>query len=212
MYFCFLCDIKMHKVMKSMEEKLYDYIEISDLKDMLNKTKKIYADKPAYKLRGKKSGTFDIITHKEVRDMVDALGTSLIKMGLKGKRIAVIGENRYEWEIAYLAVTCGTGIVAPIDKSLPENELKSLIERSGVEAIIYSGKYEEGIKRIKEEGIGKLKYFISMDLKEEKDVIYFSEIQEAKESIGIIIALTGYYQREVVPALLEKGYTNLYIV
>lgn len=62
--------------------------------------------------------------------MVDALGTALIDMGLKGKRIAVIGENRFEWEIAYLSVVCGTGIVVPLDKSLPENELKSLIDRS----------------------------------------------------------------------------------
>ncbi len=159
-----------------MDKELYEYVEISDLKDMLNKTKKIYEDKTAYKLRGEKPGTFNIVTHKEVREMVDALGTSLINMGLKGKRIAVIGENRYEWEIAYLAVVCGTGIVAPMDKSLPENELKNLIERSGVEAIIYSGKYEEEIKRIKEEGIGKLKYFISMDLKEESDGIY-SELE-----------------------------------
>ena len=142
--------------MKRMDKELYEYVEISDLKDMLNKTKKIYEDKTAYKLRGEKPGTFNIVTHKEVREMVDSLGTVLINLGLKGKRIAIIGENRYEWEIAYLAVVCGTGIVAPMDKSLPENELKNLIERSGVEAIIYSGKYEEEIKRIKEEGMKKV--------------------------------------------------------
>ena len=51
--------------------------------------------------------------------MIDALGTALINMGLKNKRIAVIGENRLEWEIAYLAIVCGTGIVVPLDKSLP---------------------------------------------------------------------------------------------
>ena len=33
-----------------MSEKLYETIEISDLKDMLNKTKKIYGEKPAYKI------------------------------------------------------------------------------------------------------------------------------------------------------------------
>ena len=31
--------------------------------------------------------------------MIDALGTALIDIGLKDKRIAVIGENRYEWEM-----------------------------------------------------------------------------------------------------------------
>lgn len=48
-----------------------------------------------------------------------------------------MGENRYEWKIAYLSIACGIGIVVPLDKALPENELKSVIERSEIEAIIY---------------------------------------------------------------------------
>ncbi len=78
-------------------------------------------------------------------------------MGLKGKRIAVIGENRYEWGISYLAVTCGTGIVVPLDKALPENEIQNLVERSGVEAICYSGKYDGIMKKLKENGVRKIK-------------------------------------------------------
>ena len=77
------------------------------------------------------------------RDMINCLGTALISLGLKGKRIGVIGENRYEWELAYLSVVCGVGIVVPMDKSLPANELEEVIERSEVEAIFYSNKYEE---------------------------------------------------------------------
>jgi len=84
-------------------------------------------------------------------------GTAFIKLGLKGKRIAVISENRYEWGLSYLAVTCGTGLIVPLDKSLPENEIKSLIERSEVEAICYSNKYDEIMKRLKEEGVRKTK-------------------------------------------------------
>ena len=56
---------------------------------------------------------------------------------MKDKRIAIISENRYEWCVAYLATVCGTGLVVPLDKSLPENELESLIERSEIEAIFY---------------------------------------------------------------------------
>ena len=92
-----------------MSKKLYETIEITDLKDMLNKTKDIYADKIAYKVRDGKGG-YITFTHKQVRKMVDSLGTALIDMGLKGKRIAVIGENRYEWEIAYLSIVCGVEI------------------------------------------------------------------------------------------------------
>ena len=106
-------------------------IKITDLKDMLIKTEKIYASNPAYKIK-EENETYKIITHKEIRQMVNYLGTSLINMGLKEKRIAVIGENRYEWELAYLSIVCGTGIVVPLDKSLPENELENLIKRSKV--------------------------------------------------------------------------------
>ena len=122
-----------------MNERLYDYLEITDLKDMLNKTRNLYGERPAYKIRIEE-GKYKIFTHKEVRNMIDCLGTALINLGLKGKRIAIIGENRYEWEIAYLSIVCGTGIVVPLDKSLPDNELESLIERSDIEAIFYTKK------------------------------------------------------------------------
>lgn len=112
-----------------MDKRLYSYTQITDLKDMLNKTKTMYGNRPAYKIRINED-EYKIYTHKEVRDMIDGLGTALIDMGLKDKRVAVIGENRFEWEIAYLAIVCGTGTVVPLDKSLPENELESLIERS----------------------------------------------------------------------------------
>ena len=165
-------------------KKLNKCIEIKDLKDMLKKTGEIYGEKPAFKIR-ESEGKYKIITHKEVREMIDGLGTALIDMGLKGKRIAVIGENRYEWEIAYLAITCGTGIVVPLDKSLPDNELKRLIERSEIEAIFYSQKYEERLQKIILNNTGKLKHLISMDLKSHKNGIYSEEelIQKGRELI-----------------------------
>lgn len=154
-----------------MSKKLYKTIEIKDLKDMLNKTREIYGDKPAYKIKLEK-GKYKIFSHKQVREMIDSLGTALIDIGLKDKRIAIIGENRYEWEIAYLSVVCGTGTVVPLDKSLPENELGLLIERSGVEAIFYSKKYEEILKKIKYSENNKLKHLISMDNIENTEGIY----------------------------------------
>lgn len=154
-----------------MSERLYEYLEITDLKDMLNKTNELYGKNIAYKIKIEEN-KYITYTHKEVRNMINELGTSLINMGLKNKRIAVIGENRFEWEIAYLAIVCGVGIVVPLDKSLPENELKNLIKKSNVEAIFCSGKYVETLEKIKYSGIGKLKHIISMDLIENKEGIY----------------------------------------
>ena len=158
-------------------ERLYKYIEITDLKDMLNKSGEKYGEKIAYKIR--QENGYKEITHSEVRKMVDGLGTKLIDMGLKDKRIAVIGENRYEWEIAYLSIVCGTGTVVPLDKSLPENELESLIERSKAEAIICSQKYVEILKKT------KLKYIISMDLENDNDGI-ISQKRLISEGIQLV--------------------------
>ena len=211
-----------------MSERLYKYLEITDLKDMLNKTNKLYGEKTAYKIRieDQKYKTF---THTEVRNMVDAIGTSLISMGLKNKRIAVIGENRYEWEIAYLSVVCGTGIVVPIDKALPKNELRDVIERGEVEAIFCSGKYIEMLKEIKNETTGNLKYIISMDLEKSKDGIFseqelietgktllqngdrsFIDAKINPEEMSIMLFTSGTTSKSKVVALSHKNIcTNL---
>lgn len=164
-----------------MDRKL---IEVRDLKDMLNKTKELYGERPGYKIK-LKEGKYITYTHNDIRDMINYLGTALINLGLKGKRIAVIGENRYEWELAYLSIVCGTGIVVPIDKSLPANELEEVIERSGIEAIFYSRKYEETIKKIKYSEKNKLKHLISMDADTHEEGIYSEKelIEKGKELV-----------------------------
>ncbi len=185
-----------------MKEKFNNCLEITDLKDMLNKTRSIYSNKIAYKIR--KDEGYITFTHEQVRSMIDALGTALIDMGLKNKKIAVIGENRYEWEIAYLSIVCGTGIVVPLDKSLPGNELESLIQRSEVEAIFYSKKYEEILKNMKLNGVGKLKHLISMDLEEHEDGIY-----SEKELIKTGTRLIENGDRSFIDATINPNEMNI---
>ena len=71
----------------------------------------------------------------------------------------------------YLAVATGVGVIVPLDKALPDNEIENLIIRSEVEAIFYSKKYNEVMNKIKEQKNTNLKYFISMDLEKEEDGI-----------------------------------------
>lgn len=155
-----------------MREPIHKIEKIENIKDMLKKSGEQFGDRPAYIYKTEVEGKFRVITHKEFREEVDCLGTALINLGLKDKRIAVISENRYEWGMAYLATVCGTGVVVPLDKSLPENEIESLINRSEVEAIFYSKKYDAVMNRLNEEESTKIKYFISMDLEEKQGNVY----------------------------------------
>ena len=166
-----------------MREPIHKFEKFEDLKDMLKKSGEMYGNRPAYIYKTEQEGKFREITHKEFREEINALGTALINLGLKNKRIAVISENRYEWGMAYLATVCGTGVVVPLDKSLPDNEIESLIMRSEVEAIFYSNKYNEIMEKLNNEGKTQIKYFISMDLDEKQDNTYSQKelVKQGKE-------------------------------
>ncbi len=169
-----------------MREPVHKMPKYENLKEMLEKSGKMYGDRPAYLFKTEEPGKFRKITHKEFREDINCLGTALIDLGLKNKRVAVISENRYEWGMAYLAVATGTGIVVPLDKALPDNEIESLILRSEVEAIFYSNKYDNVMNEVRAKNNSKVKYFISMDLEKETDGIYSQKelIHKGKELLA----------------------------
>ena len=166
-------------------DRVYQVKKFNNLKELINNTQVEYGENSAFKFKNKETKELYTMSYKEYIDEVNALGTALISNGLKGKRIGVIGENRYEWQEAYLSITCGTGIVVPLDKALTENELLNLIERSEIEAIFYTNKYTEVMEKAQKENIGKIKYYISMDLEEKTGEIYSLRelVKQGKELI-----------------------------
>ena len=143
----------------------YDVRKIKDIKDLVESSAEIYGNKAAYLVKNSMR-EYEEVSFKKAKENMDELGTALINLGLKGEKIAVIGENRYEWAISYLAVICGTGIIVPLDRMLPENEIESCLKRGEVTAVIYSSRLEKEIKSISER-LDNIKYYIGMDLKEE---------------------------------------------
>jgi long-chain acyl-CoA synthetase len=140
---------------------LYNVRPIQDLKDMLESSNSLYGSKPAFLVKKPGSDAYQPVTYRQFKQDVDALGTALIELGLQGKRIALIGENRYEWAVTYLAVLNGTGIIVPLDKELPANEIENLLSRSRADAIVFSGgtrKHIDNVRKTNSAGI-----FICMD-------------------------------------------------
>ena len=140
---------------------------ISDLKDMLEQSAELYGNNNAFWLKAK-NGKYFGITYKDLKSEVDALGTSFIKLGLKDKFIAILGENRYEWCVAYLAAVNGTGVVVPLDRELPADEIENLLIRSGASAIVFSQKHEKDMRHISST-LSSVRYFINMDAEEDEN-------------------------------------------
>lgn len=141
----------------------YEVKKIRNLKEMLNGACKEFSDRTAFVVKKKGDDKYTEIKYSQLLKDVNALGTALIDIGFKDKNIAVIGENRYEWCISYLATVNGVGTIVPLDKELPESEIESLLERSNATAIIYSGKKSEQIENIKNKNTTSVKYYITME-------------------------------------------------
>lgn len=126
--------------------RYHEVREISTLKEMLNSSVSLYSERPAFLVKKVKAGEYFPITFSQVGHDVDALGTKLMEMGLKDAKIAIIGENCYEWVVSYYAVVNGTGIVVPLDKELTREEIYYLLKTADCRAIFYTQSYEEYFK------------------------------------------------------------------
>ena len=128
---------------KKYKDVLYKMRYINDLRDMIHSSAELYGEDPAFLVKDVPGGKYRPVSYNQLKEDIDALGTKFVEMGLKDKKVAIIGENSYEWVVTYLAVTNGTGVVVPLDKDLTEVEIGNLIGRSGIEAIVFSGKMRE---------------------------------------------------------------------
>ncbi len=143
----------------SKKHPLYEVPYIEDLRDMLINSVNTHGEKAAY--HKKVDGKYADISFVEFYAQVRALGSYILKnCGLTGKKVALVSENRYEWVVCYMAVVVGGGVIVPIDKELPIDEICGLINDSGAEICLCSGKYADGINA---ETVPALKFLINLD-------------------------------------------------
>ena len=149
-------------------ERYFNAIEFKDIKGIIYNSAKQYAKNTAFILKHKedKKVTYENITYKKLLQDINAFGTKLYEMGLKNKRIAIVGRNRYEWVITHLSNLLGGIVSVPLDKELQVEELESCLERSKADVVVFDEKYTENIEEIKRRGNTNLQQCICMTEKE----------------------------------------------
>lgn len=199
---------------KKYKDVLYEMRPISNLKDLLTTSCEMFNTKDAFLVKDKPGGTYQPISYGQFYMDVNGLGTSFINLGLKGKKIAVIGENSYPWVVTYFATVNGTGVIVPIDRELKTMEIKALLQRAGVSAVVYSKKVKRVIDEIllDEEMREQIKYAIRMNFEdEEADRLSFDDLIEAgKQSMeeGNKEFVNSQIDNEALAALLFTSGTT----
>lgn len=167
------------------DRRVYKLRTINDYRELVNYSVEKYSNNVAYKYKNKPSDKMIIEkTYKQVGNDIKALATAFLANGLKNAKIAVIGKNRYEWCITYLATTTGGMVIVPLDRALPENEINNLVKRSGVEVIVCDSSYVENLKRLRAAKESNLKTIISMDnIKDEEIEIWEDVVEQGRKEL-----------------------------
>ena len=138
--------------------------EFENVKEIIYNSAKEYSNNVAFikKEQINKKAEYTNITYKELLNQINYYGTKLYDMGLKNKRIAIVGRNRYEWILAHLTNLLGGIVSIPLDKDLQIDELENSLIRSKADAVVFDEKYIEKIQKIKDDNNTNIKEYISM--------------------------------------------------
>ncbi len=161
-------------------KRLHQATRYENTKDMIEKVVSLYPDKNAFIVKHKngKEVTYENITYSRFKEEINAFGTGLLEMGLKDKRIAIIGKNRYEWGLTYVTILSGGAVAVPLDKGLPPNEIEQLLERSKAEIVVFEKEYMQIMNQIDKNKSTNVKEYICMDDIENEKVKTIKQIIE----------------------------------
>ena len=151
--------------------------EISNFRELVKRYEE-YGDNIAFKF--KKDGNLEEITYKKFVEDIKKVAEKVISSDVK--RVAVIGNNRYEWCTTYLGVTTAGRVIIPLDKALTDKEIEKLLKRSNADAIVYDEKYQNAVDEAIAEGCN-IKYKICMDNIEKEGVLKYAKMLEDGENI-----------------------------
>ncbi|MBR3719972.1 MAG: AMP-binding protein [Firmicutes bacterium] len=160
---------------------------IANLKHMMVTTTDLYPGNTAFMMKFPGDKEYTSISYTRALEEINALGTALIARGLKDKRIAVCGENCYYWCLAYLAAVCGVGVVVPLDKELPDSDLKGLAAAAEVACAFTTKKHQAMFEEMLKNGEGSLECVVGMYTKPEEagDVLSLTAlVEEGKKLIA----------------------------
>lgn len=171
----------MMKLKGTKKRQVYNPQKIEELRDVMKHVQEKYPNNVAFKYKkdseAKQPEYIEKTYSQYVKD-IKAFATSLLELGYANKKIAVIGKNRYEWCITYMAATTGGMIIVPLDKALPDNEIETLVRRSGAEIVIFDKKYSDIMLKIKEDKQNKVNMLVDMDNEKIEGIEKFENLLE----------------------------------
>ena len=115
-------------------------MNVADVNDLLSYVKS-HGDRLAY--RYFENNKLKDMSYAEFHTMVSKVASGLDKLGLTGKKIAIIGDTSPQWLATYVAALANGTIAIPMDKELAVSEIEKFLSIVEADAIVYSKSFNE---------------------------------------------------------------------
>lgn len=149
---------------------VYTAERFTDLRDLMVRTCDKFSELDAFIFRRSPKLSEIHRSYYEFGSDIKCLATYILNSEYAGARIAVVGENAYEWFVSYNAILSSGAVGVPLDRALPEEELIQLLERSKARMIFYHHRHHKMMLSIAE----KIKSG-SLDIPLDKFVIFYKD-------------------------------------
>ncbi len=137
---------------------------------------------PAIRLRDE-TGSLTRVSYRKLLNYVNRIGTALLRRGLSGENIAVIGRNSEGWCYAFLAVLCGVGVTVPLDREMSADSLQHLIRFASIKAIFADAATRKKLGGIQKKLPKKLQVFALEAQSDDGATTVYSLIEEGESLI-----------------------------
>lgn len=114
---------------------------LNTFRELLLRGDQLYGAREAFQVRTKTH--YNSISYAQLLNDSLNLAAALDSNGLSRANLALMGENSYQWVVAYLATVIAGGVIVPLDKELTEPQIADLIAQSDSKAFFCTNEYIE---------------------------------------------------------------------
>ena len=170
--------------------KYAEFPDMNTVKDIVIFGGKKGADKPQYTFYNF-DGEVEMKTFAQVNYDLTGLGQYLYKLGLRGKKVAILSENSYYWIACYFSIITGKITAVPMDPKLPDDDIIDIMIRSGCNAIYYSEDFKDTVEKMKKTDGVVIEQYIKIE-------DFYSMVEEGHNEVKN--GVESYLEDEVLPS------------
>ena len=177
---------------------LYETTVFRDFRVMVEQSAENFPDKPAisYKKSPRDAETVRV-TYSESRDNIRNLGTEEIALGLRDKKVAIVGGASVGWIYSYFSLMAIGAVTVPLDKEMPAPDLAATIDRASSYAIFYGAEIGGKLSHLKANTKAELYVCINGDPIDEGDLALADLIEAGGKKFAD--GDNSYYDYEIDP-------------